>query len=131
MSKKGGGNGEFQWYPGFDSRNSFTKNGKLHIAPTTTASIYGEDFLTSGTVDIPISQCTWDGGCFKKGTQDNIINPIRSARMDTQNSFAFKYGIVEIKAKMPVGDWLWPALWMLPAKSVYGSKNYILKSYFF
>jgi len=27
---------------------------------------------------------------------------------------------VEIRAKMPNGDWLWPALWMLPTKNVYG-----------
>ena len=30
------------------------------------------------------------------------------------------YGKVEIKAKMPLGDWLWPAAWMLPAQSAYG-----------
>ena len=22
--------------------------------------------------------------------------------------------------KIPTGDWLWPAIWMLPAKSAYG-----------
>nr|CAD7408818.1 unnamed protein product [Timema poppensis] len=47
-------------------------------------------------------------------------NPVRSARMITSNSFAFKYGILEIRAKLPEGDWLWPAMWLLPKDSVYG-----------
>jgi len=119
----GGGNGEFQWYPGHDIKNAYTTNGKLHIAPTTTASIFGERYLTSERVVIPAGQCTWstDRGCDRTGSRDHIINPIRSAKMDTRDSFYFKYGTVEIKAKLPVGDWLWPALWMLPKNNVYGS----------
>jgi len=39
---------------------------------------------------------------------DEIINPIQSARIRTINSFSFVYGTVEIRAKMPRGDWIWP-----------------------
>ncbi|CAG9799659.1 unnamed protein product [Chironomus riparius] len=118
----GGGNWEFQWYPGHDSKNAYTKNGNLHIAPTTTASIFGENYLTSARVVIPADQCTWsaDYGCDRTGSRDHIINPIRSAKMDTRDSFSFKYGTMEIRAKLPAGDWLWPALWMLPKKNTYG-----------
>ena len=51
-----------------------------------------------------------------------IITPIKesyqgsnytSARIKTQGKFSFKYGKVEIKAKLPVGGGTWPALWML------------------
>lgn len=49
----------------------------------------------------------WDG-CKRKGTPENIINPIRSARVRTLGSFSFKYGRLEVVAKMPTGDWLWP-----------------------
>jgi len=38
----------------------------------------------------------------------------------TAESFAFKYGRVEVKAKTPVGDWLWPAIWLLPKDQEYG-----------
>jgi len=31
-----------------------------------------------------------------------------------------RYGRVEIRAKMPTGDWIWPALWMLPVNNTYG-----------
>lgn len=44
----------------------------------------------------------------KKGTHSNIISPVVSARLRTAGTFSFKYGKVEIRAKMPTGDWLWP-----------------------
>lgn len=37
----------------------------------------------------------------------DIINPIQSARIRTLKSFSFVYGTVEVRAKMPRGDWLW------------------------
>lgn len=36
-----------------------------------------------------------------------------SARMTTQDLFEFRYGKVEIKAKLPEGQGTWPALWFL------------------
>ncbi len=36
-----------------------------------------------------------------------------SARLKTQNKFNFKYGKVEVRAKLPVGGGTWPAIWML------------------
>jgi beta-glucanase (GH16 family) len=46
--------------------------------------------------------------------------PITSSRVKTQGSFSVLYGRVEVRAKLPRGDWLWPAIWMLPRDSVYG-----------
>lgn len=45
--------------------------------------------------------------------------PINSARISTRFSFAFKYGKVEVRARAPAGDWLFPAIWLLP-KGHYG-----------
>jgi beta-glucanase (GH16 family) len=36
-----------------------------------------------------------------------------SGRMNTQSKKAFKYGRIDIRAKLPVGKGIWPALWML------------------
>jgi len=36
-----------------------------------------------------------------------------SARIATQNKKIFTYGRVDIRAKLPVGQGIWPALWML------------------
>lgn len=117
----GGGNWEFQWYSP-SRKNTFTQSGNLYIKPSLTADEFGESFLTKGTAKIPADQCTWAEfwGCERVGTPDHIINPIRSGQIKTVNSFSFKYGKVEVKAKMPAGDWIWPAIWLLPKKSVYG-----------
>lgn len=91
--------------------NSYTENGILHIVPTVLADDAGENFLRSGTLDVhagePSTECTnhaWNG-CIRTGTQEGILNPIKSARIRTVHSFAFKYGILEVRAKVPVGDW--------------------------
>lgn len=70
-------------------------------------------------LDFRCTNAEWFG-CERQATPDAPINPIRSARLRTIDSFSFKYGQVEIVAKMPAGDWLWPAIWFLPTKSVYG-----------
>ena len=49
-----------------------------------------------------------------------MLNPIQSARLRTANSFSFKYGRVEIRAQLPRGDWIWPAIWMMPRYNAYG-----------
>lgn len=41
-----------------------------------------------------------------------------SARMHTKQ--AWKYGRFEIRARMPNGHNLWPAIWMMPLESIYG-----------
>jgi hypothetical protein len=74
----------------------------------------GEDFLSSGVLNIdggsPAEECTNPQfyGCERTGTPENYLNPIKSARLRTVYSFAFKYGKVEVRAKLPAGDWLWP-----------------------
>ena len=44
---------------------------------------------------------------FRYADQD-IVLPVQSARIRTINSFSFLYGRVEVRAKLPRGDWLWP-----------------------
>lgn len=44
-----------------------------------------------------------------------------SARVRTAQSFNFTYGRVEVVAQLPKGDWIWPAIWMLPTDQAYGS----------
>lgn len=122
----GGGNWEFQWYANNRS-NSYVEDGRLHIVPTLVADEFGEQFLRSGTLNVhggaPADQCTnplfW--GCERAGNAVNIVNPIKSARIRTVNSFAFKYGTIEVRAKLPAGDWLWPAIWLMPKSNVYGT----------
>jgi beta-glucanase (GH16 family) len=43
-----------------------------------------------------------------------------SARINTEDRFAFRYGRIEASIKLPSGQGLWPAFWMLPQDSPYG-----------
>ncbi|NNJ79356.1 MAG: glycoside hydrolase family 16 protein, partial [Xanthomonadales bacterium] len=42
-----------------------------------------------------------------------------SARINTRDRFAFKYGRIEASIKFPSGQGLWPAFWMLPQDNDY------------
>ena len=44
-----------------------------------------------------------------------------SAKLVTRDHFSKLYGRFEFKAKLPVGKGIWPAIWMLPADSAYGT----------
>lgn len=48
------------------------------------------------------------------------VPPVRSARINTKNSVQLTYGRVEVTARLPKGDWLWPAIWMMPVNDTYG-----------
>lgn len=43
-----------------------------------------------------------------------------SGRIRTTNLFTQAYGLFEFRAKLPAGQGLWPALWMMPAADTYG-----------
>ena len=46
--------------------------------------------------------------------------PYTSARINSRLKGDFKYGRIEVRAKMPFGQGAWPAVWMMPTDSVYG-----------
>lgn len=47
--------------------------------------------------------------------------PYTSARLNTRKKADFKYGRIEMRAKLPQGQGSWPAFWMMPTDSVYGT----------
>ncbi|HBV62219.1 MAG TPA: glucan endo-1,3-beta-D-glucosidase [Rhodopirellula sp.] len=53
----------------------------------------------------------------------NIMGTTReysSGRVRTKNRGDWKYGRIEVRAKLPAGAGLWPAIWMLPTGDKYG-----------
>ena len=116
----GGGNWEFEWYSN-NRTNSFVDEGVLYLQPTLTQENLGDTVLHSGDVNVwggkYANECTSNAfyGCERNAAASgNVINPIQSARMRTAGKFSFQYGKIEIKAQLPKGDFLWPAIWMLP-----------------
>ncbi len=53
----------------------------------------------------------------KETTDDNNYT---SARLVTRGKAAFLYGRIEVRAKLPPGKGLWPAIWMLSEEGAYG-----------
>ncbi len=43
-----------------------------------------------------------------------------SARINTRDRFAFRYGRIEARIRLPGGQGLWPAFWLLPQDFAYG-----------
>jgi beta-glucanase (GH16 family) len=44
-----------------------------------------------------------------------------SGRINTRDRFAFRYGRIEARMRLPGGQGLWPAFWLLPQDDVYGA----------
>ncbi|KAK7102132.1 beta-1,3-glucan-binding protein-like [Littorina saxatilis] len=106
------------WSP--ESRNSYVKNNTLYIKPTLTADRFGEDIFYNGTIDARqvwggCHVCYGGGSCLTQGRQNR---PVMSASLWTSGHI--KYGRVEVVAQLPKGDWLWPAIWLMPVESLYG-----------
>lgn len=47
-------------------------------------------------------------------------NDYTSAKLITKNLADWKYGKIEVRAKLPTGRGMWPAIWMLPSTDNYG-----------
>ncbi|KOX70541.1 Beta-1,3-glucan-binding protein [Melipona quadrifasciata] len=90
--------------------NVEVKDGSLHIRPTFTNDKYGDNYIKNG--NLTLEKCTGRStlDCKRQGTGWNILPPIISGRLNTKSSFTFQYGHIQIRAKFPRGDWLYPLI---------------------
>lgn len=120
-------------------------SGSQKVEKTITVSqsrvwklVWEDDFNTDG----PVSSEKWT--LVTKGTPDwkkymtpsdelafvqggNLILKARktatsyeTSGITSANKYHFKYGKVEVRAKLCAGQGTWPAIWMMPQQSVYG-----------
>lgn len=99
----GGGNNEQQCYTD-RPENSFLRDGALVI--------HAQEETFTG----PAEPTDWVGS----NPDDTATLPYTSARLRTLNKGDFTYGRIEVRAQLPGGQGLWPAIWMLPSGSTYG-----------
>jgi beta-glucanase (GH16 family) len=52
--------------------------------------------------------------------EDSEGKKYTSARLITKSKGDWLYGKIEVRAKLPEGRGMWPAIWMLPTKTPYG-----------
>lgn len=126
----GFGANSFEWATD-DPRNSYIADDGLHLKATLTldtSDITPDQLLNGYTLNLTAagtctSNDTKSTDCVRtsNATTSTIINPVRSARITTKGKKTIRYGRVEVVAKIPPGQWLWPAIWMMPQDSVYGA----------
>lgn len=90
----GWGNAELQHYTD-SAQNVFVQEGKLNIRALNDPKSFPQD--------------------------PNRYAQYSSGKINTKNHFTLKYGRVDFRAKLPTGNGVWPALWMLPQDSPYGT----------
>lgn len=94
-----------------DGSNVKVQNQHLIITPTFLDGKYSADFVRQGSLEL--QRCTSTPGsddCKRKVVGANILPPIMSGRLNTNNSFTFQYGRIEVRAKLPAGDWIYPII---------------------
>lgn len=117
----GFGNGQFEMTTNTDE-NAYVQDGMLYIKPTLQDAALIEQ---NNVINLQNNSCTSTvavnciaGTNLTNGT---IVNPVKSARLNTKLGATIKFGRVEVTAELPAGDWLWPAIWMLPRDNKYGA----------
>uniref|UniRef100_A0A2A4JI75 Uncharacterized protein n=1 Tax=Heliothis virescens TaxID=7102 RepID=A0A2A4JI75_HELVI len=99
------------------------ENGSLVIKPVFTDS----KLLSNPSLDLA-DRCTGKFEaleCKREGPGiHNAIPPVTTGKITTRTTFSFKYGRVEVRAKLPSGTWILPEINLEPTDHVYGSKNY-------
>ncbi len=90
----GWGNNELEHYTD-STRNVSISDGKLTITALNEPKTFPQD--------------------------PNRVASYSSGKITTKDNFTFKYGRIDFRAKLPRGNGLWPALWMLPNDDTYGS----------
>ena len=116
-------NGEFEQTTATDE-NVFVKDGRLHIMPTVQdARLVEENSVIDLLKDGSCTSTQWKDCYAATNTtagNSTIVPPTRSGRITSKKGATIKYGRIEVTAKLPKGDWLWPAIWMMPVEDTYG-----------
>ena len=124
-----------------NSAGQISKTGVVIVsttaAPPSGTLVWAEEFNTAGAPDPAKWGYDLGGGGWGNAELENYSNRsdnsivsggtlkiilkketlggsnYTSARLLTKDKFAFKYGKIEVMAKLPVGGGTWPAIWML------------------
>ncbi|RLU20957.1 hypothetical protein DMN91_007572 [Ooceraea biroi] len=95
-------------------------DGLLRIKPILTNTKFGTNFVTRGT--IILEGCTGEVGtseCQRQAAGSYILPPVISGYLDTKGKFEFLFGRIEVRAKLPRGDWVYPVITLTSAENTW------------
>ena len=111
-------NGQFEMTT---EENVYLQDGTLIIKPTLQDTKLIENDHYIDLRGVGCTGTTWqDCTVSTNTTNGTIVNPVMSGRVNTKLGASIKFGRVEVTAKLPAGDWLWPSITMLPINDKYG-----------
>jgi beta-glucanase (GH16 family) len=103
----GGGNEERQCYTNFE-QNSRIEDGHLIIQAHL------------GEAEGPALPAMMRANASEDEAAATTTLPFTSARLTSRDQGDWRYGRIEVRARLPEGQGTWPAIWMLPTDEVYG-----------
>ncbi|XP_030376280.1 gram-negative bacteria-binding protein 1 [Scaptodrosophila lebanonensis] len=110
----------------YDGKASI-QHGNLVIKPRLWSDYRPDLKVSSASLDLA-ERCSGTHNrqkeCVLHTSGPIIMPPVVVPRLSTKESFAFKYGRIEIRAKLPKGDWLMPLLLLEPLMEWYGQTGY-------
>jgi beta-glucanase (GH16 family) len=118
------------WSDDFDGSGSINSNNWFHQTQLPSGGSWynnevqhytnqsANSFVSAGFLNIVAKKGSY--------TNQNVTKQYTSARLNSK--FSFKYGRVEVRAKLPTGAGTWPAIWML-GKNVNESGAYFASTH--
>lgn len=105
------------------------KNGMVRIYPELTGRHFQQHNRPLNIKHDIGPRCTGRANseeCVRDGSATSYLSipPFIAAQFSTKGHFSFKYGRVEIRAKLPRANWVFPQLWLQPVNEKYGSADY-------
>lgn len=104
-------------------RDEFSENGRPDPAKWSLVGAGTPAWMCYCSKD-PETVFVKDGKLNLVGKQTiNMVDsvPYMTGCLETHRKFSFKYGKVEVRVKFPQKTGTWPAVWLMPEKSVYGN----------
>ncbi|XP_018800712.1 PREDICTED: gram-negative bacteria-binding protein 3-like [Bactrocera latifrons] len=105
------------------------KNGMVRIYPELTGSHFQQHNRPLNIKHDIGPRCTGRANseeCVRDGSATSYLSipPFIAAQFSTKEHFSFKYGRVDIRAKLPRANWVFPQLWLQPVNEKYGVGDY-------
>ncbi|XP_029164297.1 beta-1,3-glucan-binding protein-like [Nylanderia fulva] len=95
-------------------------DGRLRIKPILLDTKFGTDYTSRGR--LILEGCTGQVGsneCQRQAAGSYILPPLISGRLNTKGKFEFLFGRVEVRAKLPRGDWVYPLITLESAENTW------------